>query len=227
MRSRERGEHFPVGATNRWGTVSTCCSAFTTSSPPISEDLSQRTTAEMGAPITFARQFMTQLTLEAISRSIAIARNYPYETQGDGTLSIREAFGVVGVITPWNNPAFMSAIKIFPALAAGCTVVHKPAENTPLDAYFLAEMIHKVGFPRGVYNLVTGTGGVVGEAIDAHRGVDLISFTGSTGAGRRIAELASRGPTPAIRSSAENQRASFLTMPISTLPWRKVFPASS
>jgi acyl-CoA reductase-like NAD-dependent aldehyde dehydrogenase len=162
------------------------------------EDLSQRTTAEMGAPITFARQFMTELTMKAIARTIEIARDYSYETQSDGTLFIREAFGVVGVITPWNNPAFMAAIKVFPALAAGCTVIHKPAENTPLDAFFLAEMIDKVGFPNGVYNLVTGTGRVVGEAIDGHSGLDLLSFTGSTGAGRRIAELAARGPTPAI-----------------------------
>jgi aldehyde dehydrogenase (NAD+) len=162
------------------------------------EDLSQRTTAEMGAPITFARQFMTELTIKAIARTIGIARDYSYETRSDGTLSIREAFGVVGVITPWNNPAFMSAIKVFPALAAGCTVVHKPAENTPFDAYFLAEMIEKADFPNGVYNLVTGSGRVVGEAIDGHTGLDLLSFTGSTGAGRRIAELAARGPTPAI-----------------------------
>ena len=162
------------------------------------EDLAQRTTAEMGAPITFAREFMTGLTLKAIARTMEIARDYPYEARSSGTLSIREAFGVVGVITPWNNPAFMTAIKVFPALAAGCTVIHKPAENTPLDAYFLAEMIDRAGFPKGVYNLVTGTGRVVGEAIDGHPGLDLLSFTGSTGAGRRIAELAARGPTPAI-----------------------------
>jgi acyl-CoA reductase-like NAD-dependent aldehyde dehydrogenase len=162
------------------------------------EDLSQRTTAEMGAPITFARQFMTDLTLKAIARTIEIARDYPLETQKEGTFFIREAFGVIGVITPWNNPAFMSAIKVFPALAAGCAVVHKPAEYTPFDAYFLAEMIDKVGFPNGVYNLVTGTGRVVGEALDGHADLDLLSFTGSTTAGRRIAELASHGPTPAI-----------------------------
>ena len=163
-----------------------------------SEDLAQRTTAEMGAPITFAREFMTGLTIKAIARTIEIARDYPHETRSDGTLFIREAFGVVGVITPWNNPAFMSIIKVIPALAAGCTIIHKPAENTPFDAYFLAEKIDKAGFPNGVYNLVTGTGSEVGEAIDGHAGLDLLSFTGSTGAGRRIAELAARVPTPAI-----------------------------
>jgi acyl-CoA reductase-like NAD-dependent aldehyde dehydrogenase len=97
----------------------------------------------------------------------------------------------VGAITPWNYPLHQIAAKVAPALAAGCTVVLKPSEVAPLNAYVLAEVIHDVGLPPGVFNLVAG-GAAVGEAIASHPGVDMVSFTGSTRAGRRVSELASQ-----------------------------------
>jgi acyl-CoA reductase-like NAD-dependent aldehyde dehydrogenase len=99
--------------------------------------------------------------------------------------------GVVGAITPWNYPLHQIAAKVAPALAAGCTVVLKPSEVAPLNAFVLADIFDSVGLPPGVFNLVTGFGPVVGEALAAHRDVDMISFTGSTRAGRRVSEVAS------------------------------------
>ena len=106
------------------------------------------------------------------------------------SLVVREPIGVVGAITPWNYPLHQIVAKVAPALAAGCTVVLKPSEVAPLDAFILAEIIDSVGLPAGVFNLVTGTGPVVGEAIAAHPDVDMVSFTGSTRAGKRVTELA-------------------------------------
>jgi aldehyde dehydrogenase (NAD+)/betaine-aldehyde dehydrogenase len=109
---------------------------------------------------------------------------------------VREPIGVVGCITPWNYPLHQIAAKVAPALAAGCTVVLKPSEVAPLNAFILAEVIDEVGLPAGVFNLVTGTGPVVGEAIAAHPGVDMVSFTGSTRAGKRVSELAAQNVKP-------------------------------
>ena len=108
---------------------------------------------------------------------------------------VREPVGVVGAITPWNYPLFQIVLKVAPALAAGCTVVLKPSEVAPLNAFALAEVIDEVGLPAGVFNLVTGTGPVVGEAIVSHPKVDMVSFTGSTRAGKRVMELASQSIT--------------------------------
>ena len=109
---------------------------------------------------------------------------------------LREPVGVLGAITPWNYPLNQIACKVAPALAVGCTVVLKPSEVTPLNAFLLAEVIEAAGLPAGVFNLVTGTGPVVGEAIAAHPGVDMVSFTGSTRAGKRVSELASATVKP-------------------------------
>ena len=109
---------------------------------------------------------------------------------------LREAAGVVGAITPWNYPLNQIGAKVAPALAAGCTVVLKPSEIVPLNAFILAEVIESVGLPPGVFNLVTGIGPVVGEAIAGHPDVDLVSFTGSTRAGRRVSELAAATVKP-------------------------------
>ncbi len=113
------------------------------------------------------------------------------ETVGN-SLIVREPVGVVGAITPWNYPLHQIAAKVAPALAAGCTVVVKPSEVAPLNAFLLAEVIDEAGLPAGVFNLVTGYGPVVGEAIAAHRDIDMVSFTGSTRAGRRVSELAAQ-----------------------------------
>src|SRR5207248_2667099 len=102
-----------------------------------------------------------------------------FEEQVGNSLIVREAIGVVGCITPWNYPLHQIAAKVAPALAAGCTVVLKPSEVTPLNAFILAEIIEEVGLPAGVFNLVTGTGPTVGEAIAGHPDIDMVSFTGS------------------------------------------------
>ena len=121
-----------------------------------------------------------------------IVDGFPFEEQVGNSAIVREPVGVVGAITPWNYPLHQIAAKVAPALAAGCTVVLKPSEVAPLNAFILAEIIDEVGLPHGVFNLVTGVGPVVGEAIAAHPDVDMVSFTGSTRAGRRVSELASQ-----------------------------------
>ena len=119
-----------------------------------------------------------------------------WEEEIGNSLVVREPVGVVGAITPWNYPLHQIAAKVAPALAVGCTVVLKPSEVAPLNAFILAEIIDEVGLPAGVFNLVTGTGPVVGEAIASHPGVDMVSFTGSTRAGRRVSELAAQTVKP-------------------------------
>jgi len=113
------------------------------------------------------------------------------EEVGTSTL-VREPVGVVAAITPWNYPLHQIANKVAAALAAGCTVVLKPSEVAPINAFILAEIIHEVGLPKGVFNLVTGVGPVVGEAIVAHPKTDMVSFTGSTRAGKRVMEIAAQ-----------------------------------
>ena len=121
-----------------------------------------------------------------------LAEGYKFEEEVGNSLVVKEPVGVVGCITPWNYPLHQIAAKVAPALAAGCTVVLKPSEVAPLNAFMLAEIIDEVGLPAGVFNLVSGVGPVVGEAIAAHPDVDMVSFTGSTRAGRRVSELASQ-----------------------------------
>jgi len=120
-----------------------------------------------------------------------LLETYSFEEQVKNSLVVREAIGVVGCITPWNYPLHQVVAKVAAALAAGCTVVLKPSEVAPLSAFVLAEIFEQVGLPAGVFNLVTGLGAVVGEALAAHPDVDMVSFTGSTAAGKRVSELAS------------------------------------
>ena len=153
---------------------------------------------EMGAPIPLSKQFLTKEVGDIVRNAIDVARYYPHEEKIGNALIIKEAYGVMGAITPWNNPALFFVIKNVVAIAGGCTVVHKPAEMTPLNTYLLAVLLEECDLPGGVYNLVTGQGRVVGEAIVKHPDVDLISLTGSTTAGRRIAELCAQVPKKAI-----------------------------
>ena len=120
----------------------------------------------------------------------SLVDEFPWEERIGNSLVVREPIGVVGCITPWNYPLHQIAAKVAFALAAGCTVVLKPSEVAPLNAFVLAEIINDVGLPAGVFNMVSGVGPVVGEAIAANPDVDMVSFTGSTRAGRRVAELA-------------------------------------
>jgi aldehyde dehydrogenase (NAD+) len=132
------------------------------------------------------------LPINSFNTAAQLAENYEYETQLGNSIVRREPVGVVGAITPWNYPLHQVAAKVAYAIAAGCTVVLKPSEVAPLDAFILAEVIHDAGLPAGVFNLVIGTGPVVGEAIALHPQIDMVSFTGSTRAGKRVAELAAQ-----------------------------------
>ncbi|MEO7398450.1 MAG: aldehyde dehydrogenase family protein, partial [Ilumatobacteraceae bacterium] len=119
----------------------------------------------------------------------ALAGSYQFEEKIGSSLIVREPIGVVACITPWNYPLHQIAAKVAYAMAAGCTVVLKPSEVAPIDAFILADVIDDVGLPAGVFNLVSGVGPVVGEAMAAHPDVDMVSFTGSTRAGKRVAQL--------------------------------------
>ena len=147
-------------------------------------------TAEVGSPKVFAELVQAGLGVSDWNNYADIVEAYDFESQEGSSLIVREPIGVVGAITPWNYPLFLIACKVGPALAAGCTVVLKPSEVTPLNAYMLTETIDEVGFPAGVFNLVVGTGPVVGNALTAHPGVDMISFTGSGRAGKEVTKSA-------------------------------------
>jgi aldehyde dehydrogenase (NAD+) len=143
---------------------------------------------EIGMPRPLSASIQVGLGIRAFAVAADVVESFEFEDRSDG-LTVREPIGVVGAITPWNYPLNQIGAKVAYALAAGCTVVLKPSEVAPVNAFVLAEIIDEIGFPAGVFNLVTGLGPVVGEALAAHRDVDMISFTGSTRAGRRVAEL--------------------------------------
>lgn len=154
------------------------------------QEMAALITSEMGAPARLAMGPQTRLPIDVLSYYADLIRE-PHDGERIGnSLVEREPVGVVGAITPWNYPLNQAMAKIAPALAAGCTVVHKPSELTPLSALLLAELAEQAGLPAGVYNVVTGTGPVAGEALATHPCVDMVSFTGSTRAGRRVAALA-------------------------------------
>jgi aldehyde dehydrogenase (NAD+) len=146
---------------------------------------------EVGMPINLSNMIQVGLPLMTFGSMQQLIDTTPFEEQVGNSLVVREPVGVVGCITPWNYPLHQIAAKVAPALAAGCTVVLKPSEVAPINAFLLADIIDEVGLPAGVFNLVSGTGPVVGEAIAAHPGVDMVSFTGSTRAGKRVSEVAS------------------------------------
>jgi aldehyde dehydrogenase (NAD+) len=145
---------------------------------------------EVGMPMTLSGAIQVGLPAGAFADAAHAAEAFPWEEEIGNSLVVHEPVGVVGAITPWNFPLYQVVLKVAPALAAGCTVVLKPSEVAPLNAFILAEVIHEVGLPAGVFNMVTGVGPVVGEAIAAHPKVDMVSFTGSTRAGKRVMELA-------------------------------------
>ena len=155
-------------------------------------DIGNVVAQEVGMPINLSTMIQAGLPIMTFGSMGQLLDTFPFEEQVGNSLIVREPVGVVGAITPWNYPLHQIAAKVAPALAAGCTVVLKPSEVAPLNAFILAEVIDEAGLPPGVFNLVTGTGPVVGEAIAAHPDVDMVSFTGSTRAGRRVSELASR-----------------------------------
>ncbi len=156
------------------------------------EELAKIIAQEVGMPIKMASRIQAGLPIATFGNYAKMAGEFAFEAQVGNSLVVRDAVGVVGAITPWNYPLHQIALKVAPALAAGCTVVLKPSEVAPFNAYLLAEVIHEAGLPAGVFNMVTGMGPVVGEALVKHPQVDAISFTGSTRAGKRISEVAAQ-----------------------------------
>ncbi len=157
-----------------------------------SEEIAALIAREVGMPHTLATMIQAGLPTMDFGSMPQVMSETQWEERVGNSLIVREPVGVVGAITPWNYPLHQIAAKVAAALAAGCTIVVKPSEVAPLNAFVLAEILDDLGLPRGVFNLVTGLGPVVGEALAAHPDVDMISFTGSTRAGRRVAELASQ-----------------------------------
>ncbi len=148
---------------------------------------------EVGTSLGYATKVQVEFPIMMIGMNAKFLREARLEEELGNSLVIKEPIGVVGCITPWNYPLHQIVCKIAPALAAGCTVVLKPAEMAPISAFMLAESAHEIGLPAGVLNIVSGSGRVVGEAIVAHPDVDMVSFTGSLQAGRRIASVAGDG----------------------------------
>jgi acyl-CoA reductase-like NAD-dependent aldehyde dehydrogenase len=153
------------------------------------DEIAETICGEVGMPIFLSKAIQAGLPQRIAASYPAIVDEFTWEEEVGNSLVIHEPIGVVGAITPWNYPLHQIVLKVAPALAAGCTVVLKPSEVAPLNAFILAEIIDEIGLPAGVFNLVSGTGAEVGEALVAHPDVDMISFTGSTRAGKRVAEL--------------------------------------
>lgn len=152
-----------------------------------SEELAQVICAEVGMPIKLSRIIQVGGPIAQWDSVARLLERYDFEEQVGHSLVSKEAVGVVAAITPWNYPLHQITLKVAAALAAGCTVVLKPSEVAPLNAFILAEIIEEAGLPPGVFNLVTGLGPIVGEALTAHPNVDMVTFTGSTDAGKRVA----------------------------------------
>ena len=155
-----------------------------------SAEIGELISQEVGMPGKMSMMIQAGLPATTTASISGTAREFPFEETIGRSLVTREPIGVVGCITPWNYPLHQIMAKVAPAMAVGCTVVLKPSEVAPLNAFLLAEIIDELNFPKGVFNLVSGVGPVVGEAIAAHPDVDMVSFTGSTRAGTRVAEIA-------------------------------------
>ena len=155
------------------------------------DEIAKAITAEMGAPGKVAAEAQAPSGLGHLKQTIRTLKAYAFEEPIRGaTVVLKEPIGVCGFITPWNWPMNQIAAKLGPALAVGCTVVHKPSEIAPLSSHILAEILEEAGVPKGVYNLVDGDGPTVGAYMAAHRDIDMISFTGSTRAGIEVAKNA-------------------------------------
>ena len=155
-----------------------------------SGDLAAAVTEEMGAPPALAAGPQVQMGVGHLVTAIDVLKNFVFEQPHGSTLVVKEPIGVCGLITPWNWPLNQIACKVFPALAAGCTMVLKPSEVAPFSGQIFTEVMHSAGVPAGVYNMVHGDGPGVGAALSSHPGIDMMSFTGSTRAGIEVARNA-------------------------------------
>ncbi|NED06305.1 aldehyde dehydrogenase family protein [Streptomyces sp. SID6648] len=152
--------------------------------------LAETITAELGSPLPLSQMVHAGVPVLVAASYAELAARHAFEERIGNSTVLLEPVGVVGAITPWNYPLHQIVAKVAPALAAGCTVVLKPAEDTPLTAQLFAEATEAAGLPPGVFNLVTGLGPVAGQALAAHEDVDLVSFTGSTAVGKQIGATA-------------------------------------
>ena len=172
------------------------CTAIANGLQDRAQEIAATISAELGSPITQSMLIQAALPTVTFASMEHLIEHIPWQQTIGNSLVLREPVGTVAAITPWNYPLHQVAAKVAPAITAGCTVVVKPSEVTPLSAYILAEVLDEAGVPDGVFNLVTGTGPVVGEAMAGHPGIDLVSFTGSTRAGSRVSEIASSSVKP-------------------------------
>lgn len=154
------------------------------------DDLAEAVTEEIGAPPSLAAGPQVFLGIGHLTTAIDALKNFPFEQQHGPTLIAREPIGVCGLITPWNWPINQVAVKVYPALACGCTVILKPSEVAPYSPYIFTEILEAAGVPPGVFNLVNGDGAGVGVALASHPNIDMVSFTGSTRAGVEVAQAA-------------------------------------
>ncbi len=154
------------------------------------EDIAQAVSQEMGAPLSFARGPQAWIGGAHLEEIVRVMDEYRFEWMRGTTRIVKEPVGVVGMITPWNWPLNQIACKVAPAIAAGCTMVLKPSELSPINAIIFAEVMHAAGVPPGVFNLINGEGHVVGAAMSSHPDIDMMSFTGSTRAGIAVAQAA-------------------------------------
>jgi aldehyde dehydrogenase (NAD+) len=154
-----------------------------------SDELAKAIATEVGMPLKLSTIVQVGGPVAAWANYAKLAREFRYDEKVGNSVVTREPVGVVAAITPWNYPLNQITLKVAPALAAGCTVVLKPSEVAPINAFILADVIHEAGLPAGVFNLVTGLGPVVGERLAEHPEVDMVSFTGSTRAGKRVSEV--------------------------------------
>jgi acyl-CoA reductase-like NAD-dependent aldehyde dehydrogenase len=157
-----------------------------------SDEIALTIANEVGMPLMLAKGIQAGLPTATFADNATRAAEYVWEEEVGNSTLVREPVGVVACITPWNYPLHQIANKVAAALAAGCTVALKPSEVAPINAFILADIIHEVGLPKGVFNMVTGLGPVVGEALVAHPKTDMVSFTGSTRAGKRVMEIAAQ-----------------------------------
>jgi acyl-CoA reductase-like NAD-dependent aldehyde dehydrogenase len=186
-RGFESWSRVPIEERAQW--LEKLSAAMKTRVPQIADAIAH----EVGTALGFATKVQAEFPIMMIGMNARFIRDATLEEELGNSLVIKEPIGVVGCVTPWNYPLHQVVCKIAPALAAGCTIVLKPAEIAPLSAFMLADAAHEIGLPNGVLNVVSGSGRIVGEAIVAHPDVDMISFTGSVQAGRRIAAVAGEG----------------------------------
>ena len=183
----ERWSRVPVEERAQW--LEKLAAALKARVPQVAEVIAH----EVGTALSYATKVQVEFPIMMIGMNARFIRDATLEEELGHSLVVKEPVGVVGCITPWNYPLHQVICKVAPALAAGCTVVLKPAEIAPLSAAMLADAAHEIGLPAGVLNIVFGEGKVVGEAIVAHPDVDMVSFTGSLAAGRRVASIAGDG----------------------------------